>query len=125
MLRSARMRTPNSELGARRSSGTCSIGMSVSIPPSIRPMPTPTITRNTPGFNCPITLAGSGRFIEVRGVRLLRAEVHQPRDLASKILAVDDEVEEPVLLEEFRPLEPFGQLDLDRVPDRPRPGEAD
>ena len=36
-----------------------------------------------------------------------------------------DEVHEPVLLQEFAALEPVGQLDLDRVPDRARACEAD
>ena len=52
-------------------------------------------------------------------------KVHQPRDFAAEVFAVDDEIDEAVLLEELAPLKPFGQLDLDRVPDRARPGEAD
>src|SRR5688572_11889784 len=74
---------------------------------------------------------GSGAFfLGMRNSRCggrlsLPAEVDQPRDFAAEVFAVHDEVEEAVLLKELAALEPFRQLDLDRVPDRARAGEAD
>src|SRR4051794_16314221 len=62
---------------------------------------------------------------EAFGAALLPAEVDQPGDLAAEVFAVHDEIDEAVFLEELAALEAFGQLDLDRVPDGPRAGEAD
>src|SRR4051812_27353485 len=55
----------------------------------------------------------------------LPAEVDEAGDLAAHVLAVDDEVDEAVLLEDVAALKSFGQLALGRVPDRARAGEAD
>ena len=41
---------------------------------------------------------------------LLHAEVDQPGDFAAEVLAVDDEVDEAVFLEELGALEAFGQF---------------
>src|SRR5205809_7387111 len=79
--------------------------------------------RNTGEAPVPRQTQHSGLSTHSR--RLLAAEVHQSRDLAAEVFAVDDEVDEAVLLEELAALEAFGQLNLDRVPDRPRAGEAD
>src|SRR4051812_42552497 len=56
---------------------------------------------------------------------LLCAVIDEPGDFAAEVFAVDNEVEEAVLLEEFAALEAFGEFDLDGVPDRSRSREAD
>src|SRR5436190_14183516 len=59
------------------------------------------------------------------GCRLARQQREQARELVGQVAAVDDQVDSPLLDEEFGALEPFGQLLAHRLLDYARTREAD
>src|SRR4051812_38154038 len=59
------------------------------------------------------------------GGRSLSTKIHQPRNLAAQVFAMNHKIDEAMLLQKLAALKPVGQLDLDRIPDGSRPRKTD